>query len=71
MDKPEKFIILMICILFLSLSFAVIKTAYGLQQEVQNVIKKEKERQHLPSLCATHYGKGGSKWIKCMGVEYK
>lgn len=69
MDKYERFVIAMVIIIFLSLSIAVIKTAYGLQQEIQNVIKKEK--QHLPSLCAQHYGKGGSKWINCMGVGYK
>jgi hypothetical protein len=70
MDKYERFVIAMLIIIFLSLSIAVIKTAYGLQQEVQNVIKKEKEKRHLPSLCAPHYGKGG-EWIKCMGVGYK
>ena len=70
MDKHERFVIAMILIIFLSLSIAVIKTAYGIQQDIQKVIKEEKERTHLPSLCAEHYATGTDNWIECMGVGY-
>lgn len=70
MDKHERFVIAMILIIFLSLSIAVIKTAYGIQQDIQKVIKKEKERTHLPTICEEHYGTGSDQWIECMGVGY-
>lgn len=67
MDKIDRFIILMIIIIFFSLSIAVIKTAYGLQERVQEI---KTERVHLPSLCAEHYGTGSDNWIECMEVGY-
>lgn len=72
MDKHERFVIAMILIIFLSLSIAVIKTAYGIQQDIQKVIKEEKEREsrHLPTECEQYYCDGTDQWIECMQVGY-
>jgi cell division protein FtsL len=70
MDRFEKFFVLFIILLFLSLSIAVIKTAYSIQENVDNSIK-ERQRTHLPTKCSEYYDNGTEEWQECMLVEKK
>ncbi len=56
-----------VILLFVSFSVAVIHTA----SEIQEIVKKETERRHLPTECRPLYDKGGDEWKECMNVGYK
>ena len=71
MDRFEKFMILFIIVLFLSLSIAVVKTAYGIQGNLYQRTELNRERRHLPALCDQYYDNGTHQWKECMGVELK
>ena len=67
MDRAEKFMILFVLILFISISLAVLKTASG---EIED-IKEITERRHLPAECQPYYNDGTDRWKECMGVGPK
>lgn len=69
-DRFEKFFISFVILLFVSLAFAVVKTA----KEIENIVEENHERQerrHLPTECREYYNDGTDRWIKCMNVEHK
>jgi len=67
MSNSERLMILMILIISLSISIAVIKTAYTTQRMIED---NRTEREHLPSKCEQYYNDGTDRWKDCMGVDY-
>ena len=66
MTRFEKFMILFLIIFFTSLSYAVVKTAGEIRENVTQEIKG-RQVEHLP----TNYNTGTDQWIECMGVGKK
>ena len=64
-------VVSVIVLIFFSISYAVIKTASEIQENV--TIKEVKvEEPTLPEKCRDLYYNGTNEdWFKCMGVEYK
>lgn len=68
MNKWQRVVFFLILLFFLSLSIAVIGTAYSKEERIT---KKEESGRHLPTECQSYYNNGTDEWINCMGVGYK
>lgn len=69
MKTSELISIAMILSLFVSFSYAVLKTAGEIREEV-----KEESlfvNKHLPTTCQPFYNDGTDRWKECMGVGIK
>lgn len=70
MDLDEKIGIVMIFMIFFSISYAVIETASDVKKEVI-FDRLNYESKNRAAECSQYYKDGTDNWKECMGVGYQ